>query len=73
MGTHKHTAHTHFGERAHIRYTKRGHTRKVQLMPGKLSVQLMDGSYTAIMTYFDVACQSGTILDSGQKALESIL
>lgn len=42
-------------------------------MPGKWSVQLMDGSYTAIMTYFDVGCQSRPILDSEQKALEKIL
>lgn len=33
----------------------------------------MDGSYTAIMTYFDVGCQSRPILDSEQKALEKIL
>lgn len=43
-----------------------------QLVPWKLSVQLMDGSYTAIMTYFDVGFQSRPILDWGQKAHENI-
>lgn len=34
-------------------------------------MQLMDGSYTAVMTYFDVACQSRPISDSEQKPLEN--
>lgn len=31
----------------------------------------MDGSYTAVMTYFDVGCQSRPILDTEQKPLEN--
>lgn len=34
-------------------------------------MQLMDGSYTAVMTYFDVACQSRPISDSEHKPLEN--
>lgn len=61
--------HTHTCTNKHARI----YAHEKQLMPRKWSVQLMDGSYTAIMTYFDVGRQSRPILDSEQRALANIL
>lgn len=65
VGTLGRATHAGFSECTHARTHARANkeraqecVRKEQLMPREWSVRLMDGSYTAVMTYFDVACRS---------------